>query len=267
MNTASRPDEASALAKIRRTYPDLDRWGTSLGTSWRPHPGSELEADDQDWPAWPITQLAWGSLGAARDHLLAVRVTLEAGQLFAFATDTLLRTATVGAASAVWLLAPDDPAVRRARSRTLALENYMKHLQFLDDLRSHAPTPHEGTDTVHQHVTERLVEIRALRAKFGEKATLNLTDVIQSSTSVAHGTEYAIAARALWRSGSGAAHGLPWSILGRSGTTSGTVEGSDGLVEQQAGGSVRGMLQPYMLAYGLALTGWRLLAQRGGPPG
>lgn len=80
-----------------------------------------------DWKPWPLSQLAFGGLAAARDHLQAIRVHIEAGQLFPLATDTLLRGALLGAAQTVWMLAPDDQPTRLDYARTAAAEMLRRH--------------------------------------------------------------------------------------------------------------------------------------------
>ena len=128
-------------AQIRATFADLDAWGVRLRTVYRPAPGSDLAADDLDWPVLPVSQVAIAGMGSARDHLQAVRVHLDLDlpEVFPFAQGTLLRTAMLSAAQAVWVLAPDAPADRVKNARTLARHTYEQHLLYLRDLQSLAP--------------------------------------------------------------------------------------------------------------------------------
>lgn len=118
--------EATALAHIQSLFKDIESWGAALREPWRPDPTSQLALDDQAWPGWPVTQLARASLGSARDHLQAVRVHIEAEQMFPLASDTLLRTAIVAGAQTVWMLSPDDEVLRQERGRTVAAEVYRR---------------------------------------------------------------------------------------------------------------------------------------------
>lgn len=194
---------------IRSTFTDLDDWGLRLQQPWRPDPGTPLETDDLDWPPFPVTQVAVAGLDSARDHLQAVRVHIDAGQLFPFAQSRLLRTAALAAAQAVWVLAPEGSAERVERARICVLEINDQHRKFLTDLQSLAPEPHEGTDKVAAHVATRLGELKALRAADGQTETFNATGIIRSAALSTFGDEaIALEAQVEWRRGSGAAHGL-----------------------------------------------------------
>jgi hypothetical protein len=160
----------------------LYRRGLRLAHPFVPTPGSELPEDDSDWQWTPVSQVAFTGMGAARDHLQAVRVHIEAGELFPFAQQTLLRTAILSAAQGVWVLAPDDRAERLSRARTFAYENLEQHQVFLLDLQGLAPTPHAGTDAVERHAAQRRAELADLRAAAGQGVQpLNATDVIQKA--------------------------------------------------------------------------------------
>lgn len=254
--------DAEALQRIRSFFPLLGCWGERLAKPFRPAPGSELAADDEDWRHSPLTQHAIASLAVNRVHLQAIRVHIEAGQQFPFATETLLRSAIVGGAQAVWLLSPDDAQVRRGRGRTIAHEGYVRHLQYLDELRKLAPQPHHGTERVHARVTQRLEELTALREAAGERGQLQPTAMIEAAAAHVYGPGNVTEARAIWRAGSGAAHGLQWPLFGRPGTETVGGVGSDGLATYQSTGSFEGMLNGFFLAVGLGTEGWNLLDQR-----
>ncbi|SFK85676.1 hypothetical protein [Geodermatophilus ruber] len=255
----------SREAQIRDTFDQLDRWQQQMQVVFVPEPGSELAGDDADWPWLPVTQSALTGMGAARDHLQAVRVHIEAGELFPFAHQTLTRTAILAAAQAVWVLAPDERGERCKRARTFAAESYAKHLAFLRDLRALTPDTRHGTETVLQHTQRRLAELTALRAADGQAtAVLGATDVIYHAVLATWGSrELAVEARSEWRRGSGAAHGLPWSLLGRQGTAQAAAADAAGMAEFSAGGSVGGLANSYLCAYGLLVHAFRLLDRRG----
>jgi hypothetical protein len=252
--------------KVRNTFPHLDQWGLRLRTAYVPQPGSELADDDIDWPWTPVSQVAVSGMGAARDHLQAVRIHIEAGELFPFAQQTLLRTAILAAAQGVWVLAPDDRHERLRRARTFAYENLKQHLVFLRDLQGLSPTPHAGTDAVERHAAQRRAELADLRATAGQGALpLNATDVIQQAVLATWGSrELATEARVEWRRGSGAAHGLPWSVLGRQGTQAGSGD-ADGMATFHAGGSIDALANSYLCAHGLLANAFKLLDRRGAP--
>jgi hypothetical protein len=252
--------------KIATTFPALDGWRDRAAVPFRPQPGSELHADDQDWPGMPVTQVAASSMAAAVDHLQAFRILLEQRQLFAFANPSLLRTALLSAAQAVWVLAPDAASERVANARTLAPHIYVEHQKFLNDLQPLSPTAHKGTDTVAELVTTRLPELTALRDRDGQTAKFEATATIAAAARATWDLPTAaLEARSEWRRSSGAAHGLMWSVLGHPENKVGEVE-DDGLAPIQVGGSVGAIINLYCCAYGFLAKAHRLLDQRGTAP-
>jgi len=246
------------------TFPTSDDWRNRLGSVYTPQPSSELAADDADWPALTLSQVAVGSMGAARDHLQAVRVLIDAREVFPYAQASLVRTALLSAGQAVWLLAPDDRAERLKNARTLTAHTYDQHLQFLHDLQGLAATPHAGTDAVEQHVATRSSQLAQQRAADGQKAKFNATAVVQSAALAAWGKEdLAKEVKVEWRSGSGAAHGLLWSVFGRVGTQVTGVE-PNGMAVFAAGGAIDDFANAYFAAFHLLRHAFTLLERRGG---
>lgn len=250
---------------VRQTFPRLDTWRLRAQHPHTPEPGSDLAALDAEWPHSPASQLAAAALGAARDHLGAVQEHIESGSLHPFADRSLLRTATLGAAQAVWMLAPDDPARRAARTRTVATETYEKHLQYLDGLlqtTDDQSVPDRATQVVAEHVRQRLQQLTDVRDQRGERAKFESTAIIRDATKAVLGAEYAAEAVVEWRRASGAAHGLSWSILGLPSTRQTGQPGEDGLAAFEVTGDVAGIANAFMLAFHLSAHGWRLLDQR-----
>jgi hypothetical protein len=251
--------------RVRATFLNLYRWGLRLAHPFIPEPGSELADDDADWRWMPVSQVAVTSMGAARDHLQAVRVHVDAGEFFPFAQQTLLRTAMLAAAQAVWVLAPDQRPERIRNARTIAHENYAKHLTYLRDLQALSPAPHAGTDAVARHAAQRRDELAGLRAADGqERLPLTPTDVIQAAVRATWGSrEMATEARVEWRRGSGAAHGLSWSVLGRPDTRQAGASDPDGVAAFAAGASLGALANSYLCAHGLLAHAFGLLDRRG----
>ena len=257
-------DDEAIEAKLRETFPILDdwqRWG--LKAFW-PEQGSELEVDDQDWPPIPVSQIAHRGLQVAGDHLLAVRAHIEARRLFPFSDRTLCRSALLGAAQAVWVLAPEEPGLRLKRARTVAVYEHRKNRQYLRDLQGIASQPHQNTDTVAAVVDSHANELDQKRDAAGERLELSNTDMIREAVEAvfeaAHGAEAVV----VWQSGSGAAHGFV--MLGTAGTVQSSVADQAGIAEFQVGGSLRRMSNAYFAAFHTADRGWKLLRQRGTAP-
>lgn len=262
--TMTRMDDVEREAKLRATFPMLDDWLRRCSTAFRPEPGSELEIDDRDWPPTPVSELARVGLVVATDHLRAVRVHIEQWQLFGFAQPTLCRSALLGAAQAVWVLAPDDRAARLKRARTVVAYAQTKHLQYLRGLQSTATRLRENTDIVAAHVATRVKELDEMRDAAGERLQLNDTDMIREAVRATFDDAHADQAVLVWQSGSGAAHGLVWPLLGTAATTQSSAADEQGIAEFQTGGSLSGISNAYFAAFHLADRGWALLRQRGG---
>lgn len=257
--------DQAALAFIEATFADLDAWRNYAATDWEPEHDSELASDDHGWKPSPMSQLAKSSLSSAFDHLDAIRSHVETRRTFVFATDTLLRTALVAAAQAVWMIAPDDAATRQARGRTVAAETYRRHIEFLRDLQKRplaGGSEGDRTAEVLAHAVERSTALAQIRASLGEKEQWQATAMIEKAAEYVWGKDYVDEARVVFRSGSGAAHGLVWSILGRPSTKlRGDVDAGFG--NFVATGSLASIHNSYACAYQLTKRGWALLRQRG----
>lgn len=245
------------------TFGDLDAWGQRLAVVHLPQPGSDLAEDDRDWPVFPVSQVAVSGMAAARDHLQAVRIHIDARQLFPFAQASLIRTATLAAAQVVWMLAPDEREDRISNARTLTLHVYDEFLKFLRDLQDLPPGPDADTDTVKRLVEQRLAELAQKRAVDGQKSLSEATKTIGLAAHATWGRpEMALEARVEWRRGSAAAHGLAWSAFGQPGTRQAGDPDSGGVAPFEAGGSIEALANPYLCAHGLLAKAFDLFDAR-----
>jgi hypothetical protein len=252
---------------VQSTFADLDAWNARTNSVFTPNAGSDLALDDEDWVPWRMSQLAICGLAAAHDHLDAVRVHFEARRGFPLATETLIRGALLGAAQAVWMLAPADRDKRLDYSRCLAAEMYKRHREYLGDLREIDPTrTHASTETVFAHVAQREHELAAKRAAAGQARKFEATRVIEDAAMATMGKHVATEARTVWRGLSGAAHGLIWPALGRPGSAMTGPADRDGLAPMVTQGSWDASVNGYMFAYHLSAKGWELLDKRGTTP-
>lgn len=252
-------------AVVRSTFATLDRWRRIQGP-FIPIAGSELARDDTDWPHFGVSQVAWGGFTVAVEHLQAIRAHIDVqkpnrANLFAFAHQTLARTALIGAATAVWVLAPDDRATRVERARNVVTYQQDEHHKYLRALQGLAD--HDGTNAVADHVDVRRRELAAKRMADGDKAGYETTRIIREAALAAFKTKpLAEEVVAGWRSGSGAAHGLPFPLLGRSSMAQGPAD-DQGRATFLIGGDFELFSNSYMAAYHLADHGWSLLVRRG----
>lgn len=259
-------DRIDDEAIVRGTFSMLDAWRRIRGP-FIPSSGSELEKDDEDWPWLGVSQVAWTGFTVAVEHLQAIRTHIDVQppnrpNLYAFAHQTLARTALVGAASAVWVLAPDDRAKRIERSRNIASYSQDENLKYLRALQKLAEDA--GTDAVAEHVAMRQRELSEKREADGDRARYETTRIIREAALDVFGAQLiAEEVVAEWRSGSGAAHGLLHSIVGRSGMTQDGPADANGRAPFISGGDFGLFSNAYMAAYHVTHKAWELLERRG----
>ena len=253
-------------AVIRSTFSALDDWRKVRGP-FIPVPGSDLAIDDEDWPPFGVSQVAWAGFTVAAEHLQAIRAHIDVRppnrpNLYAFAHQTLARTALVGATSAVWVLSPEEREVRIARARNIVTYMQGEHLKYLRALQELAE--HHGTDLVASHVEMRQRELAEKREADGDRAKFETTRVIREAAVDTFGDKnIAKEVVAEWRSGSGAAHGLLHAVIGRSGMTQDGPADSSGRATFISGGDFGLFSNSYMAAYHIAHKAHELLASRG----
>lgn len=170
----------TSLRSIRATYADLDGWQARAKRMppEQPERGSRLAADDALFPWHPISEAARLSLITSREHLRLARTAIEAGQVYPSAHFTVLRGALVGAAQAVWILAPKDAAERQERGLTLIGEMYAELRKYYGELAT-APLSADERTALERQVRwceERRLQVANLRRT---KAKMNQTEMIK----------------------------------------------------------------------------------------
>lgn len=258
-------DDDDLLAAIRETFPTLDRWRDALSEVIVPPPGSALAHDDEEWPYASASALVSVGLASAREHLHAVRLLVEAQELFPAAASTLCRSALIGASLAVWILRPEEPEERLRRSLSLAVEDYKRHIQFGAEVKEHfppdlvAPTADEQLDRLEL----RRSQVMSLLDDVGGLIEVNLTDDVIPSA-----LEYAVpqaSQRAQmfvrWRSMSGAAHALFWHYFGYDGTSATDLD-PGGVGRIAIGGDMGRLAMDYFPPFHVAAAGWHLVDER-----
>ena len=243
--------------------PTLDRWRRRVQQLEQPERGSELHADDQAFPEFPISQLARQLLAFGGEHL-RLAVSGLSGGMYPSAHYTVLRGALVGSAQAVWILAPDDSPTRRERGMRVLGEAYKQLAVFHRDTRRLAQLDGEQRQELDDHVAwigERAAKLGGLRTS---KAVLNLTsDVIPEAAAVIYRDQTRrVDAVLLWRQMSGDAHSMSWPIVMRA---QGQVVDHDrrtGMATFAATGTMQAIAQPFKLSLDLLQRGWSLFDRR-----
>lgn len=257
--------EAWYLQQIQATFPEIESWRSVVEQGFEPAPGSVLAMDDEDWPYWPISALATVGLGMAFDHLDAVRHTIETRRFFPLAHETMLRGALIGAAQALWLLGPEDRSQRLRRARTLTAYIYReqeKYLQVVRRTRGHLP---EAAEDQAAHVRRRIEELAVKREALSERAAFQTTAMIVSAAEEVMLPAIVADVEMIWRGGSGAAHGLAWSVLGHDYSTPSGEPDADGMTTFTVGGGAKRIANPYLCVMELMRQAWGLRLLRGSP--
>ena len=253
------------LEAIVSTFPTLDNWQKRTSVLIAPEAGSEQAVDDEEWPYMPASTCAMIGLSSAREHLHAVRLLIEAKQLFPAATSTLARTALVGASTAVWMLEPDDRSVRLRRSLSFASLDYKHSLQFGADCKKYLPVDQMREDADQQMDRYRLrqTQVHDLLGHRGGLRDLNLSDeVIPTALAVAVPDASQRGQMLVrWRTMSGAAHAFAWHLFGNEGTTPHDLD-PGGVGPISVAGDLETLLMDYFTAYHVSVAGWRLLDKR-----
>lgn len=254
------------LSKLQKTYSFLDRWHAELRNHFTPLSGSPLAMDDTDWPVVPVSQVAWMGLGSARDHLQAVRVHLEDGEVFPFAQLTLIRAALLGASQAVWVLSPEASDERIMRGRCVAAEMYRQQDLYLDVLRRTSPDLHPPTEHVAGFLKERRGQLDALRAADSQVRRLEATVMVREAAKAAMVDDSLVdEVESIWRRTSGAVHGFGWSLMGVIDTTRSGPADATGIAPFAAAGGIDRIANSYLAAFAMARNGWNFLRLRNTP--
>lgn len=252
--------QRAALTQMLDTATDLDSWRLRAQRVEEPQRGSDLAIDDEIFARMAISQLARLSLVAAGEHLRLALDAIKAKQLYPSSHFTALRGALVGACQAVWILAPEDRAVRRERGLTVLTEMYEqldKYYRFLDGTQLE-DDDRARLDDQRLWLSERRDDIASLRST---KAALNLTNTIGASADqVFADTISREAVRRMWREMSADAHVLGWSLFQR--TTFGPANRRTGVGEGSAPGSPEHVAEAFLASYRTLRSGWSLFDRR-----
>lgn len=191
------------------------------------------------------------------DHLLTVLgYSLNFGPSL-FSMQTLLRTAMIGGAQAVWLLSPDDQATRVERASQLGRDAYWNQAMWANTITLEDP----GVDPVElTTVRETLGEL--IPGKRG--AEVKLGPVIRAAAEYVYASppdpEIWAACVAEFRHLSSAAHALPWNISTRAEKQATELDGRAGTLYLPSWTQLQGALS---CSHAFLETGWRLLHERG----
>jgi hypothetical protein len=189
-------------------------------------PGSSLAADDDAFPFYPVSQVAWISICSAIDHhdmFLKTLCSTRTG--FPFGYDTLARSAIIGAARALWVL--DGPRLERiGRALRVAHEDYRQERATHEETRTLFPEHFDSYGEQIGLLDDRMARALAAGQRIGMRAgdvtarpndTKIIRYVAERFASGESDPQLIVVGYMLgWRDGSGVAHGLRWTAMRRS---------------------------------------------------
>lgn len=221
------PNREEADRRLEKLFTAVAAWASRieappLAASSR----SSLAADDQAFPSLPASAIAYNGLVTAVEHLDYFRTALQAnGRIYPAANYTVLRSALMGAAQAVWVLAPQARKERVGHALEIAVDNYNQQRKLVAAATAMTVEQQAVADRVIAALDARLDEAAVLATSLGKnpanirKWKLDMTRAITEAVELANpvGTDDAAVIRSgtglLWRSQSGHAHGTPGSRL------------------------------------------------------
>lgn len=261
---------SDVLKVFRDALPDLDRWRQRAKQVELPEPGSDLAGDNSAFSHQLISETVRHSLISAGEHLRLVWDGLELKHYYNMSQYTAVRAAIVGAAQAVWVLAPDESAARRDRGYTVITDSYVQLRKYHElvlrqatELQLLQLTPGQEAELRDQIVWVKSREdaVRALRT---DEAKLNVAAFIEAAAPVVFpGDEFRQAGlRQAWNVLSSDAHVLSWSLAMR--TTFATPADkrtgfSTGTADGHGAGGLAGW---FSLAMHSLRRGWSLFDRR-----
>ncbi|GAA1983573.1 hypothetical protein [Amycolatopsis minnesotensis] len=214
-------------ARFARMFAVIEQWQARIEQEpLTPSAGSSLAADDTTFPSLPASSAAYNGLVAAIEHLDFFRAALTATRtLYPVAYYTVLRSALMGSAQAVWVLAPRQRSTRVENALRIAVDSYNQERKLINDITNLTAEQQVIADRNLATLSTRLSAAAAAADALGVNGatvanwTLNMTTVIKEAIALAFPENTADSGRVressgmLWRSQSGHAHGTPYSRL------------------------------------------------------
>lgn len=178
----------------------------------QPAKGSPLFGDDEWTTTFPLSQAAWHAISAAIDNLHAFRTLTVSGGPTDYHVNTRpygcfpnLRAGMENAATAIWMLAPNNRAERVARYLRWCRQETWYRRKALQLQGSTAP----DNDAMHEWI-DAVIEARAIsyellkdRPRFEEMIFLGAEHVGMTGN----------VGQLVWQTMSGMAHGERWASL------------------------------------------------------
>ncbi len=175
--------------------------------------GSDLADDSSKSPTYDVGHSAWSSFVHAVDHLHAMQALItEARAAHSFAPFSLIRGGIDNAATAVWLLAPDDQSERIFRRLHLAYQDVSESQDAVALLGSRAPQRARTAEVRKQEITDLSKALGVNRNGAVGARWTGYEKIVLAAAAEVPDLDPNLAAY-LWRACSGFAHGRQWASL------------------------------------------------------
>lgn len=253
-------------AEILETREIVDSWVLRARSAEEPQPGADLESDDKIFPARRVSETARLALIASSEHLQLACQIVDGPRGYATALHTVLRSALLGAATAVWITGPSDPHERQQRALRHAREWYRRIALYSEACRPHCPS--QDLPLLERQIKDARAQAVAVRKLWKASSTLTSeekpedTKIIGWAADFLFPTDSAKAAtiRRDWAEHSGDAHALGWQLVTR--RTSPLQREPSGFRITTAEADIDKVADPYLAAFAVLRRGWSFFDQR-----
>lgn len=221
MNQSAAVDEDTA--RVQKAVTAVRAWESLTETPQAPERGSDLAADDMVFPPLPTSTVAWFAITSAIDHLSLGADLLQADDVKVLrpqAFHSLTRSALLGAAQALWVLAgrPDERAMRsllivedEASMQRKYIRAYLHDPTISNDVSADFLEQLREQDTkLTDRITAVRRELRTRGHKGGFQSTQMITDVAAHMAPRDPWLRRALMDQ--WQRGSAAAHSRMWTL-------------------------------------------------------
>lgn len=202
--------DEEGYAELSRLFGLADQWAAAVDRVSEVQAGSRLAEDDRLTHPYDLSHSVAVSIGSSRDHLHALRTLIvDAHALHMAAPFTLARAALENAAQALWLTSPADQETRLLRRFQVQVRDLQERHEAGRLFGEPDRTP-AGSKERLQRITD-LAQGAGLSAAAVTARSPGWGRMVREAASAAGFEDDQL--EAIWRLGSGYAHGQSWSLV------------------------------------------------------
>lgn len=253
-------------AQILETRVTVDGWVLRARAAEEPQSGADLEFDDKIFPARRVSETARLALIASSEHLQLACQVVDGPRGYTTALNTVLRSALLGAATAVWIVGPSDSHERQQRALRHAREWYRRIAMYGETCRPHCPP--QDRHLLEEQIRHSRAQAAAVRNLWQETHTLSADEKPEDTKIIGWVADFlflpdmakATTIRRDWAEHSGDAHALGWQLVTR--RTAPLQREPGGFRITAAKADVEKFADPYLAAFSVLRRGWSFFDQR-----